>query len=327
MTGLLPCSAASAAPISCHDRASSKCNNNAPVRSRACFCSPTRTYSFSDTAPLWRDDLPSERRRASDFELALARAQGAATNGSTDDWETVATISETRERKVEELGGRIVADLTDQESGRRDDRAAWSELVREARDPERRRFDAVVIYSTSRLARDLFRALAYERELARARVEVLYAVAAGDQSSPEGRLVRHIFQALDQFEVEKLGRETRRGQTENTRQGYRSGGRAPYGYCLERQPHPAPRCARAGDHKSRLAPDSEQAPVVVEIFDRYLAGWGFKEIANHLNRPGGPAPPRHVDSQRNTAGKWSKTTIRAILENPALHGQAALEPA
>ena len=234
---------------------------------------------------------------------------------------------ETCERKVEELGGRIVADLTDQESGRRDDRAAWSELVREARDPERRRFDAVVIYSTSRLARDLFRALAYERELARARVEVLYAVAAGDQSSPEGRLVRHIFQALDQFEVEKLGRETRRGQTENTRQGYRSGGRAPYGYCLERQPHPDPRCARAGDHKSRLAPDSEQAPVVVEIFDRYLAGWGFKEIANHLNRPGGPSPPRHVDSQRNTAGKWSKTTIRAILENPALHGQAALEPA
>src|SRR6266508_3725272 len=77
---------------------------------------------------------------------------------------------ETCERKVEELGGRIVADLTDQESGRRDDRAAWSELVREARDPERRRFDAVVIYSTSRLARDLFRALAYERELARARV-------------------------------------------------------------------------------------------------------------------------------------------------------------
>ncbi len=40
--------------------------------------------------------MPSERRRASDFELALARAQGAATNGSTDDWETVATISETR---------------------------------------------------------------------------------------------------------------------------------------------------------------------------------------------------------------------------------------
>jgi len=63
------------------------------------------------------------------------------------------------------------------------------------------------------------------------------------------------------------------------------------------------------------------AAPVVEIFDRYLAGWGFKEIANHLNRPGGPAPPRHVDSQRNTAGKWSKTTIRAILENPVYTGR------
>lgn len=228
---------------------------------------------------------------------------------------------ETCERKVEELGGRIIADFTDQESGRRDDRAAWSELVREARDREKRRFDSVVIYSTSRLARDLFRALAYERELARAGVEIFYAIAAGDQSSPEGRLVRHIFQALDQFEVEKLGRETRRGQSENARQGYRNGGRAPYGYRLEREPHPDPRRARAGDQKSRLAPDPDQAPVIVEIFERYLHGWGFKEIANHLNRPGGPPPPRHVDSERNTAGMWSKTTIRAILDNPVYTGR------
>ncbi len=224
-------------------------------------------------------------------------------------------------RKVEELAGRIVVEFTDQESGRRDDRAAWSDLVREARDAETRRFDAVVIYSTSRLARDLFRALAYERELARAGVEVYYAVAAGDQTSPEGRLVRHIFQALDQFEVEKLGRETRRGQIENARQGYRNGGRAPYGYRLERHPHPDPRRARAGDHKSRLVPDSEQALVIVQIFEHYLAGRGFKEIADHLNRPGGPPPPRHVDSRRNTAGKWSKTTIRAILENPVYTGR------
>jgi site-specific DNA recombinase len=61
--------------------------------------------------------------------------------------------------------------------------------------------------------------------------------------------------------------------------------------------------------------------VVAEIFDRYLAGWGFKEIANHLNRPSGPPPPRHVDSRRNAAGKWSKTTIRAILDNPVYTGR------
>ena len=112
----------------------------------------------------------------------------------------------------------------------------------------------------SRLARDLFYALAYERELARAGVQVYYSIAAGDQTSPEGRLMRHLFQALDQFEVEKLGREVRRGQTENTRQGYRNGGRAPYGYQLRREPHPDARRARSGDHKTRLEPDPEQAP-------------------------------------------------------------------
>jgi site-specific DNA recombinase len=121
--------------------------------------------------------------------------------------------------------------------------------------------------------------------------------------------------------VEKLGREVRRGQTENTRQGYRHGGRAPYGYRLAREPHPDPRRAHAGDQKSRLVPDPESAPIVAEIFDQYLSGSGFKEIADHLNRPGGPPAPEHVDSKRNTGRKWSKTTIRSMLENPVYTGR------
>jgi len=223
--------------------------------------------------------------------------------------------------KAEELGGRIVCDFTDQEAGRRDDRVGWSELIREAKEPDARRFDAVIVYSTSRLSRELFHALAYERELARAGVEVFYARSAGDQTSPEGRLIRHMFQALDQFEVEKLGREVRRGQTENTKQGYRNGGRAPYGYRLRHEPHPDPRRAKAGDQKSRLVADPEQAPVIAEMFALFLAGSGYKEIADRLNRPGGPPPPRHVDSKRNTSGKWSKSTIRAILENHVYTGR------
>jgi len=112
--------------------------------------------------------------------------------------------------KAEELGGEIVCEFTDQEAGRRDDRA---ELLREAKERDARRFDAVIVYATSRLSRDLFHALTYEREMTRAGVEVFYALTAGDQTSPEGRLIRHMFQALDQFEVEKLGREVRRGRS------------------------------------------------------------------------------------------------------------------
>lgn len=222
--------------------------------------------------------------------------------------------------KAAELGGEIVCDFTDQEAGRRDDRAGWAELLREAKEQEARRFDAVVIYATSRLSRDLFHALTYEREMTRAGVEVFYALTAGDQTSPEGRLIRHMFQALDQFEVEKLGREVRRGQTQNTRQGYRNGGRAPYGYRLKHEPHPDPARAKAGDTKSRLVVERDQAPVIAEIFERFLSGAGYKEIANHLNRPGGPPPPSHVDKRRNASGKWAKTTIKAMLENPVYTG-------
>ena len=223
--------------------------------------------------------------------------------------------------KAAELSGEIVCEFTDQEAGRRDDRAGWADLLREAKEPDARRFDAVIIYSTSRLSRDLFHALTYEREMTRAGVEVFYALTAGDQTSPEGRLIRHMFQALDQFEVEKLGREVRRGQKENTRQGYRNGGRAPYGYRLLHEAHPDPARAKGGDTKSRLVPDPERAPVVAEIFDRFLSGSGYKEIANHLNRPGGPPTPNHVDSKRNTSGKRAKTTIKSMLENPTYTGR------
>jgi DNA invertase Pin-like site-specific DNA recombinase len=73
------------------------------------------------------------------------------------------------EAKVTEPGGRIVCEFTDQETGRRDDRVGWSELVREAKERDARRFDAVIIYATSRLSRNLFHALTYEREMTRAR--------------------------------------------------------------------------------------------------------------------------------------------------------------
>src|ERR1700749_1349679 len=140
--------------------------------------------------------------------------------------------------KAAELGGEIVCDFTDQEAGRRGDRAGWAELLREAKEREARRFDAGVVYATARLSRDLFHALTSERERTRAGGEVFYALTAGDQTSPEGRLIRHMFKALDQFEVEKLGREVRRGQTENTRQGYRNGGPPPDGYPPQKQNPP-----------------------------------------------------------------------------------------
>jgi len=129
-------------------------------------------------------------------------------------------------------------------------------------------------------------------------------------------------QLWDEFERNKLARETKRGMKEASEQGYRAGGRAPYGY--RRVEHTLPEGHRGDREKSRvtLEPDPEQAPVIAEIFHLHAdRGLSPKAIADHLNRPDGPSSPRHVDSTRNVRGHWAATTIRAMLRNPVYTGR------
>lgn len=245
---------------------------------------------------------------------------------STDDKQdqTLARPSqlEACQRKATELGGEIVVEFFDQESGARDDRPGWTSLTQEARDAATRRFDAVVIYQTSRLSRDRVSAGLFHRELRKVGVQIHYAVGAGDPATAEGGLMIALQQAFDEYERAKLSRETKRGMQQNAKQGFRCGGRPPYGYQLDRSAHPVAARAKVGETKSRLAPDPVQAPVIAEIFHLWAdKGWGCKAIADHLNRPGGPASPSHVDTTRNIRGDWAKSTLRAILKNPTYTGR------
>ncbi len=226
------------------------------------------------------------------------------------------------QQKVADLGGEIVCEFFDQESGARDDRPGWTALAQEARERHQRRFDAVVIYQTSRLSRDRFYAGLYERELRKVGVPIHYAVGGGDPDTPEGGLAIGVQQLIDEFERKRLSRETKRGMRENAVQGFRNGGRAPYGYRRKLEPHPNPVRAQSGEHKARLVPVPEQAEVVAEIFHLWIdRGWSCTQIANHLNRPGGPPSPSHVDSKRNLRGHWAASTLRALLKNPTFTGR------
>jgi site-specific DNA recombinase len=225
-------------------------------------------------------------------------------------------------RKATEAGGEVVCEFFDQESGAKDDRPGWTALTQEARDAQSRRFDAVVIYQTSRLSRDRVSAGLFHRELRKVGVDIHYAIGAGDPATAEGGLLIALQQAFDEYERAKLSRETKRGMRETALQGFRCGGRPPYGYRLEATPHPVAARAKAGEVKTRLVPDPDQAAVVAEIFHLWAdKGLGCKAIADHLNRPGGPASPSHVDTRRNVKGKWAKSTLRAMLRNPTYTGR------
>jgi site-specific DNA recombinase len=237
---------------------------------------------------------------------------------STDDRQDVTLARpsqyEACERKVA-AQGEITCEFFDQESGAHADRPELNNLLAEARDKQNRRFDRVVIFQTSRLARDRVDAALFERKLKRRGVPISY-VKGGDSEIEIG-----IHQAIDQHMRSHLKEETRRGMTQNALNGWRNGGRPAYGYALERLPHPVASRASQGDTKSRLVVDPDQAGTLAWIFERWaVAEWGLVRIADDLNARKVPSPA-HVDSARNTHGHWSYSTIRSILKNPVYLGR------
>ncbi|MFN8113174.1 MAG: recombinase family protein [Solirubrobacterales bacterium] len=226
------------------------------------------------------------------------------------------------ERKVADLGGKVTCEFTDQESGAKAERPGWTALTAEARDQDGRRFDAVVIYQTSRLARDRLHAALFERELRKVGVPIHYAMGGGDPDTPEGGLMIGMQQLWDEFERTKLSRETKRGMREASEQGYRAGGRAPYGYRRHLQEMPKGHQGNRDKHRVTLEPEPAEAKVIAEIFDLFVTSkLTPKAIAEHLNRPGGPPSPSHVDSSRNVLGHWAASSVRAMLRNPVYTGR------
>jgi site-specific DNA recombinase len=224
-------------------------------------------------------------------------------------------------KRVAELGGSVVCEFTDEQTGADDDRPGWSELIAEARDRGHRHFDGVVLYSTSRLSRDRVSAGLFERELRELGVSVVYAHAGADSSTPEGELTIGVLQVIDQFERSRLKRESRRGMRQNALAGYRNGGRAPYGYKRQTEPHTNPIRAAAGETKSRLVIDPDQAPIVREIFELWVVKErGVTAIADALNERRVPCPMA-TNPRLNATRRWAGATINAMLRNPVYLGK------
>jgi hypothetical protein len=101
------------------------------------------------------------------------------------------------------------------------------------------------------------------------------------------------------------------------------GGRPPYGYLIaDHGPHSNPSKAASGARLHQLTPDPVTAPVVQRIYDSYLAGAGYKQIATVLTNEGVPSPSAH-DRSRNShrsGHAWAMSAVRSILANPRYLG-------
>ncbi|MDP2833676.1 MAG: recombinase family protein [Pseudomonadota bacterium] len=154
--------------------------------------------------------------------------------------------------------GLVVDEFSDAvESGSTDQRPGFQALIRAMKD-RARKWDVVLVLDTSRIARGRYIAQAFRHECKKAGVEILFSKVP--EVDPISQVIlESVLEAMDEVHSIMSREKGMAGMAENVRQGYRAGGRAPYGYRLE---HIETGTMRDGAPvtKSRLVQDVETAP-------------------------------------------------------------------
>ncbi len=231
-----------------------------------------------------------------------------------------------------------------------DGREAFKQMLADALSPDRD-WRYMLVYDVSRFSRgDIDEAGHFRYQFRQAGVEVVYCnenLTGGDADD----LIVGVRQWMAQKYVKDLSVTTIRGQVSHSESGAWCGGTPPYGYDLfyhnsTGRPYQRVRWLESGDKEiyepdgrlirvlprgerlntskrdiAKLVPSTpERVAIIKRIFNEYVKlGRGCKSIADHLNRGGIPSP-RDGKWSANTHSKWSLSTIRAIVRNPAYRG-------
>jgi DNA invertase Pin-like site-specific DNA recombinase len=182
--------------------------------------------------------------------------------------------------------------------------------------------DAVIVESIDRLSRMTADGTQIERRLEERDVALLAADEPLD-SGATAILARRVKQGVAEWYVRDLAERSRAGMEESVRQGWHTGGPAPYGYTLEPHPHPNAQKAREGRKKHRLALDPVRSPIVAMIFADYVeGGLGIGAICEKLNGDLDrfPPPRRNRKDENSLRQTWSRSQLQAMLRNPKYTG-------
>jgi DNA invertase Pin-like site-specific DNA recombinase len=234
-----------------------------------------------------------------------------------------------------------------------DGRLAFKQMAMDAQAPGRD-WQFILVYDVARLTRgDVSEGGYWRHQFVTAGVEVKY-VAEGLTGGDADDLVIGVKQWMAQRYVKDLSKVTIRGQISHSESGAWCGGCPPYGYDLvyrdsTGRPYQHVRWLESGDKEvfdldgrltrmvprgerlsaskrdvARMVPSTpERIAVICRIFNNCVdLGWGCKSIAAALNRDGIPSP-RDGNWSSNARAKWSLSTIREILRNPAYRGDTA----
>jgi len=197
--------------------------------------------------------------------------------------------------------------LDDGYSGTSFERPGFQRMIRDIQDGL---IDCVITKDYSRLGREHIQT-SYYTEIFFPQYGVRYlAINDGIDTQKEDDFlgIRAVFNDLYARDISKKIRYTLKNKQ---KEGAFIGAFAPYGYQKDAQNH------------NRLLVDPLTAPIIEEIFQFYLAGWGKSRIATLLNKRGVPSPAAVKPSFHKLCSwqqLWSPLAVKRILENEVYLG-------
>lgn len=171
---------------------------------------------------------------------------------------------------AEQNGMTVVGSYIDRAlSAKTADRPEFQHMIK---DSAKGLFEIVLVWKLDRFSRDRYDSAHYKHILKKNGVKV---VSAKEHISdgPEGIILESMLEGYAEFYSAELSEKIHRGQKENALKGKNNGGGIPLGYLLDKQ-------------TQKLIIDTETAPLVVEIFERYSEGATVRSIIEDFNSRG-----------------------------------------
>lgn len=178
-------------------------------------------------------------------------------------------------------------------SGQTDQRPEFQKLIK---DVKKGLYNVVYVYTIDRFSRSKFDIAKYKNEMRKAGCRLISAkeyVPAG----PEGIILESVLEGMAEYYSKELSRKVSRGIYESALKYRHIGGTIPFGLVLTKD--------------KKYKPDPVKAPIVREIYERYVKGEPAVDICSNLNDRG---------ITTSLGQKFNKSSLNRILSNPKYIG-------
>lgn len=181
-------------------------------------------------------------------------------------------------------------------SGRKADRRPEFQRMIAMAKKKPRPFDVILVWKFSRFARNREDSIVYKSMLKKQCSIDVISISEPVGDDKVSIITEAIIEAMDEYYSLNLSEEVRRGMQKK----FETGGvvsQAPFGYRVE---------------NGQYTPDPKTAPLVAEIFDLFLSGHGYIEIARMMNERG---------VRTKYGNLWENRTVEYLIRNPVYAGK------